>query len=127
MAAGASQANRSSDNCSLLHFAAQGGCLEVVRKLLSAGADVNAKDKEGLTPLHYAASADEDENHSECVLKLLLESGASVGAKDNCDRTPLHYAAVGDCLDHVHLLVAAGADKKARDNEGFTPYDYAIE
>ena len=51
------------------------------------GADVNAKDKDGDTPLHDAAFR----GHKEMV-ELLLANGADVMARDNSGLTPLHEA-----------------------------------
>jgi ankyrin repeat protein len=62
-----------------------GGIAEV---LLSAGADKDAKDKDGETPLRRAAES----GHKECV-ELLLSAGADKDAKNNDGWTPLHHAA----------------------------------
>jgi ankyrin repeat protein len=48
--------------------------------------DVNAKDKNGRTPLSWAA-----QNGHEAVVKLLLDNSSDVDSKDNADRTPLTY------------------------------------
>jgi len=67
------------DQTNIEHFVAQGGFLDIMCKLLSSG--INFRDKEGSTPLHYMASVDKVEDHSEWVIKLLLESRANVGTK----------------------------------------------
>ena len=71
-----------------LHWSARNGHLEVVRALIKAGADVNAKDNDGWTPLHYSAW----NGHLE-VARALIEAGADVNAKENGGSTPLHAAA----------------------------------
>ena len=58
--------------------------------LLGAGADVNAADAEGFTPLHYAAGAFWGENLAH--VSLLLERGAQRDATDSKGRTPLDLA-----------------------------------
>ena len=50
---------------------------EEVRQLIRAGADVNAKNKDGMTPLMLAAG----NNPNPEVLKVLIEAGADVNAK----------------------------------------------
>jgi hypothetical protein len=70
-----------------LHYAVRDGDLKEVRKLLDKGADVNARDKYGWTPLHEAASY----GHLD-IVKLLVERGADVNARDKDGRTPLDLA-----------------------------------
>ena len=52
---------------------------------------MDAVDKFGRTPLHYAAATAQ----YQCVLSLVA-SGASLVATDKLKRTPLHYAAAAD-------------------------------
>src|SRR5947208_15070131 len=73
---------------------------------LAKGADVNAKDSHGVTPLMCSAvvgSADE--------MKLLIDAGADVNAKNTFGATALLWAA-GD-ISKVRLLVDKGADVNA--------------
>jgi len=63
------------------------GNIEAVKQHLAAGADVNAKGKWGITPLHYAAQ----QGHKE-VVELLIAAGADVNAKTNGGLTPLVLA-----------------------------------
>jgi ankyrin repeat protein len=67
--------------------AAGGGDIEAVKEFLAAGADVNAKDWMGWTPLHEAA----DGGHKD-VVELLIAEGADVNAKAWGDATPLDSA-----------------------------------
>lgn len=65
-----------------LHLAATNPDSGVVKALLAAGADVNARDGEGATPLHLAAYADKSANAT-----LLLQAGADVNAVTSNGRT----------------------------------------
>ncbi|MCC6003798.1 MAG: ankyrin repeat domain-containing protein [Thermofilum sp.] len=88
-----------------------------VRELLRKGANANARDEGGWTPLHWAALyglAD--------VAKLLLEHGANVNAKNKDDVTPLHFAAAMGFVEVARLLLEHGANMNAKSkDEGWTP------
>jgi hypothetical protein len=90
-----------------------------VRELLRKGANVNARDENGTTPLHWAAFL----GHVD-VVRLLLERGAEVNARSKGGWTPLHYAADADI---VRLLLEHGADPSIRNRDGRTPLDVARE
>jgi len=75
----------SADGTTPLHLAALGSDLELICVLLARGANVNAFDRTGMTPLHKAA--DEHEQRVE-VLSLLLIAGADPEARSRSGRTP---------------------------------------
>eukprot|EP00913_Durusdinium_trenchii_P019015 g17871.t1 len=86
----------------------------------SAGAEIEATDKEGRAPLHLAAEKGDCE-----VVDRLLAAKAAVEALDRFRRTPLHWAARYGHTATVDRLLAAGAAVDARDNNGHTPLYYA--
>ncbi len=100
------------------------GNIEMVELLLSYGADVNAQNRDNVTPLHSATSKGDPR-----VIKLLLEHGAEVNAKTKNSSTPLHIAAEFRFIDTnvADLLLRYGADVNAKDSEGKTPLDVAIK
>ena len=70
-----------------IHDAAESGNIEAVKQHLAAGADVNAKNDGGFTPLHYAASRRDKE-----IAELLIAKDADVNAKMEDGDTPLDWA-----------------------------------
>jgi ankyrin repeat protein len=67
-----------------LHLAALYGFTAVVRGLLSAGADVRARDRHGRTALHEAIL-----NNHQPIVRLLIKAGADLNAADRYGETPL--------------------------------------
>jgi len=101
-----------------IHIAILGGDAEGVKEFLAGGADVNAKNQRGWTPLFTAAYY----GHKE-IVELLISKGADVNAKtDKGGSTPLHTA---DNKEIAELLIAEGADVNAKNDGGKTPLDYA--
>lgn len=91
---------------------------ERVRDCIEAGADLNAVDEDGATPLHHAAHRTDDST----VIAVMAAAGANLSARDPADRTPLHLAAASNRRAAVvAALVAVGADLDARDSAGGTP------
>ena len=90
----------------------------VVEFLLQNAADVHAKDKGGLVPLHNACSY----GHYE-VTELLVKHGASVNVCDLWKFTPLHEGSAKGKYEIVKLLLKHGADPTKKNRDGHTPMD----
>lgn len=87
--------------------------LEILRLLLSAGADPNVRDADGDTALMYVT-------HPTAV-RLLLDAGADATLRNHRGQSVLHPADRFCHIESVRLLLSAGADPHAEDNEGCTP------
>lgn len=100
-----------------LHMAAKIGNEALVDLLLKAGADVNktAYFQTGMnrTPLHMAV-----EFMQVPVVKLLLKNKANLEARLSDGKTVLLFAASRGSFDSCQLLLEAGADLQAIDNQG---------
>lgn len=105
----------------LLLDAAERGDAAEIKRLLAAGADVNAADKDGGTALDAAAYY----GHADCV-KILLAAGADVHAVNIDGWTALMAAANRGKTEVVKLLLAAGADVNAAANAGQTVLMVAV-
>ncbi len=110
---GDANALESAQDIPVLVCASQLGKKDVAELLIAKGANVNARDSNGQTPLHVA--------QSEPVAQLLIAKGANVSARDSNGQTPLHMA---ESQAVAQLLIAKGADVSARNRNGQTPLHY---
>uniref|UniRef100_A0A1A8G6G3 Acyl-CoA-binding domain-containing protein 6 n=1 Tax=Nothobranchius korthausae TaxID=1143690 RepID=A0A1A8G6G3_9TELE len=88
----------------------------IQKAISSQKLDVNTRDEEGRTLLHWAC----DRGHKELV-SLLLQHKADINSQDNEGQTALHYASACEFADIVELLLNAGADPFIKDMEGSLP------
>jgi ankyrin repeat protein len=103
-------------------YAALYGDLPEVKRLLTAGAEVNAKDMHGATALMYASRG----GHRK-VAELLLARGAEVNAKTTDGRTALMLASESGHRKVAELLLAKGAEVSAKNTHGKTALMYASQ
>ena len=108
---------RSAKDESPLMLASLRGHLDLVKKLVERGGDVN---KSGWTPLHYAATS----GHLK-IMDLLLENHAYIDAESPNKTTPLMMAAQYGTAAAVRLLLEAGADATLRNELGLNAIDFA--
>jgi len=95
----------------LLHRASWRGNVKFARLLLERGANINARNKEGHTPLHRVLIGLYDNSGAKFfdTLQLLLEHGADVDALDDAQLTPLHVASDFGYTRATRLLLKYGA------------------
>jgi ankyrin repeat protein len=94
---------------------------KVIQHFVTLGVDVNARDRNGWTPLHFAVRANSAE-----VVKLLVNAGAHLDVANDRGVTPLHLSLITfpSDLETVKVLLRAGADPDA-DFGGGTARRYA--
>jgi len=105
----------------------------IVKLLLAAGADPNAKGNHRCgRPLHYAADGYvlvPAWNPPEQVktVRALIAAGAEINAQDKNGATALHRAVRTRSAAAVGALLEAGADIEAKNNSGSTPLHLAVQ
>ncbi|XP_046867950.1 protein TANC2 isoform X4 [Drosophila willistoni] len=104
-----------------LTAAGRHGCVDVINILLSRGAQINARNRQGFTALWLAVK----EGHLS-VVEQLLQRGALLDEHLGENRkTPLMIAAEEGHLELLELLLARGSNLEAQDHEGFTALSWA--
>jgi ankyrin repeat protein len=109
---------------------------EILRTLLTAGADQRLTTDDGSTPLMVAAGLGRStfipglkrgrrSQSAEEAVKVLLDAGADINTVNEADFTALHGAAFRGLNEVIQILVERGANINARDYRGRTPYRLA--
>lgn len=134
-----------------MHLAAEDNHLDCVKLLVEFGADINALDRWGSTPVkgailfnnskvkdylvakgaRGAKARNEDQGAAELIelttarniheLKSMLDSGVNPNSTDCNDRSALHVAVDLGCEDIIKVLLDAGANFNLPDRWGITP------
>jgi ankyrin repeat protein len=100
---------------------AECGSVDGIKCWLREGADINAADAYGYTPLMNAAMLGRLD-----IVKALIESGADIQKKGQFGYTALHAAAQSGHLDVVQALVRYGASVNCKNDDGDIPLILAV-
>ncbi len=121
-----------------LMWAVNGGQVKMVETLIAHGADVNATDVVGQTPLFFVVTTPMRPERAitlkqaRSIIKLLVKAGADVSAPMKQvgglpgGITPLRLATAGN-IEMMKVLLEAGANPNAADSKGITPLMAAVD
>ncbi|MFP3033744.1 MAG: ankyrin repeat domain-containing protein [Wolbachia sp.] len=109
-----------------LHWTVENCSLKAV-KLFIDNDSINAKDRDGKTPLHLAAKTGRSE-----IAKLLMDNRADINATDTSSWAPLHKTAgknnaTEGQLNVAKLLISKHANINAKNDKGYTPLHLAAK
>jgi hypothetical protein len=115
-----------------LHIAAAAYQTRTARSLINQGALIQARNRRGAEPLHYAADGGPDAPHwnpsaQREVIRYLVAAGADPNARDMSGVAPLHRAVRTRCSAAVRALLESGAEPKMRNGSGSTPLHLAVQ
>lgn len=90
--------------------------IEMVKKLIELGANINEINQKGHTPLHLASGWGKPE-----MVEFLLKNGANIKARDYISWTPLMWAAIRGRIENAEILLKYGDDPNSVDLDKNTP------
>lgn len=109
-----------------LHLALLSGDVDTVRVMIDHGADINHRDSQKQTPLHWILQHRTSRSEALPVIRLLLDHGAdNEKALNHWGETPLMAAAKGDFPEAMALLLSRGADATRTSYFEETPLHFA--
>ena len=107
---------------SIISWALQSKCVEIIKLLHSCGAPIDRADEAGMTPLYKASSEGLVD-----IVEYLIEIGSNINYSSDSGCTPLIIACLYKQEGVVRKLLEFGADTMQKDSDGKTVLDYAKE
>ena len=122
---GANPNARGTHDMTALHFAVRHGNHDIIELLAKSGANLNAADNSGWTPLHWCVFSDFKPT-AVASIALLTKLGARTEVFDEEGLTPMHWAFSNEHPEMVMALVSAGGNLEAIGPSGRTPFLHAL-
>jgi len=98
-----------------------GESTSLMTALIEAGAEINLANRDGETPLHWAATTG-----TFLAVKALADAGADLNVQDvSAGNTPLHAAVSHDDIVLIHYLISKNARTDIRNNAELTALELA--
>lgn len=104
-----------------LHYATEWGLENAVETLITKGANKEAKNANGETPIFSACK-----NNKSEMISLLAKKGCKINVRDNLGSTPLHVAVRWGNIDAAEQLISLGINIDAQNVTGKTPLAEAV-
>lgn len=104
----------------ICHLLAEYDQYNILSGLVKKGLEVNMRDENGRTGLHWAA----EKGNVRCTA-ILAESGADLNIKDRNGMAPLTIACINGNYEAAVILLKHNAEVNCRDSEGHTPLFHA--
>lgn len=96
--------------------------IECAQYLIERGADIDAEDSDGETPLHCIAKRSKVTRALDELSRFLINAGANINKQDRSGYAPIHTTALyGYNIEFLHLLLQSGASSTAKTANGETP------
>ena len=97
-----------------LHISVNHGRLDIVKRLIEEGSELNLRDNDGQTPLHMLILTvyENLEEYKLDIAKELIKAGVDLDLRNNNGYTPLHLSVITDEIDITKELLENGADIK---------------
>ena len=107
----------------LFHSISHINIQDIISLLNDKEADINARNINGSTPLHFAVFSE-----NPTLVSIILSYNPNPSPQENYDtgeKTPLHYAVEKDLFEICSKLLDFGANCNSKDKRGLTPLHYA--